>query len=97
MGSTVANALKKFYQVPDDAKKATVNINICNRATGPVKVRLAIAAADVPTDDEYVEFDETLRQGKPLERTGFVLSPGERVLLWSDTAAVSVRVHGFEE
>lgn len=97
VGSTVANTLKKFYQVPDDAKKATVNINICNRASGPVKIRLAIAATDVPTDDEYVEFDDTLQRGKPLERTGFALSPGERVFVWSDSAAVSVRVHGFEE
>ena len=97
VGSTVANTLKKFYQVPDDAKKATVNINISNRAPGAIKVRLAIALTDAPTVDEYVEYDETLQRGKPLERTGFALSPGERVFVWSDNAAVSVRVHGFEE
>lgn len=97
VGSTVANTLKKFYQAPNDAKKVTVNINICNRAAGSAKVRLAIALTDVPTDDEYIEFDETLRHGKPLERTGFALSPGERVFVWADTAAVSVRVHGYEE
>ncbi|KFE50256.1 hypothetical protein [Pseudomonas syringae] len=96
-GSTTVNTLKKFYQVPDDAKKTAVNINLCNRAPGAVKIRLAIALTDVPTDDDYVEYDETLKRGKPLERTGFALSPGERVFVWADSAAVSVRVHGFEE
>lgn len=97
VGSTTANGLKQFYQVPDDAKRATVNINVCNRSAGPIKVRVALAAAAVPIDDEYIEYDETLKRGKPLERTGFSLSPGERVIVWADSAAASVRVHGFEE
>lgn len=97
VGSTTANTLKKFYQVAEDAKRTTVNINLCNRSASPVKIRLALSLTDAPTDDEFIEYDETLKGGKPLERTGFSLSPGERVWVWADSSAVSVRVHGFED
>lgn len=84
------------YTVPA-GKVATVNINICNRNSGVAKVRVALSATGTPGNAEYVEYDAGIAGNGVLERTAFVLDAGKNVVVYSDTANVSVVVHGFEE
>lgn len=85
-----------IYTVPA-SRVATVNINICNRGTSPVKIRLAVSATASPAAGSYIEYDANLAGNGVLERTGFVLEAGRLVVAYSDLATVSVVVHGFEE
>lgn len=78
-------------------KVTTVSVFFCNLNATAVKVRLAIADLGTPTPGEWIEYDATIEPNDVLERTGIVLSPGEKVVVRSDTSDVSVRIHGFEE
>lgn len=85
-----------IYQVPI-GKTATVNINICNRNSSPVAVRLALCATTTPADAEYVEYDTQVQANGVLERTGVILDSERYIIAYSDTADVSVVVVGVED
>lgn len=84
------------YTTPADTV-AYANVNVVNINAVPVKVRLALASLAAPTAAEYVEYEAEIAGYGVLERTGFVLGAGKRVVAYSDTANVSVSVYGVEE
>lgn len=84
-----------LYTVPAGTV-ATANINLCNRTTSAVTVRLAIRSAAL-ADADYIEYDAALPANGVLERTGIALSAGETITVRASAAGVSARVHGFEE
>lgn len=84
------------YTVPADTL-ATVNVNCCNTGTAAALVNIAIATTDVPADGDTFELATLRAAGGVVERTGIMLSAGERVVVRADTATVDVRVHGIEE
>jgi len=76
----------------------TVSICLVNRdASIGAKVRIAIGVNTSASNGDYIEYDTSLPPNGILERTGLVIGPGERVILRSDTANVTGRIHGFEE
>lgn len=83
------------YTVPA-ATLATVNINCCNTGTTSATVTISLATTDVPADGDAYHV-ATLQAGGVVERTGIMMSAGERVIVRSTTADVCVRVHGIEE
>lgn len=92
---TVIDTDVTVYTVPGGST-ATVNINVVNRNTTTAVINMAIASGP-RTDADYIEFQTALIANGVLERTGLVLSGAETVLVSTDLAGVSVRVHGFEE
>lgn len=85
-----------LYTVPA-LTVATVNIRVTNQNTSPVSIRVAITEGGVPSVDDYVTYDKIVEANGILEETGMLCSAGEQVYVYSDTANVSARVHGFEE
>lgn len=85
-----------IYTVPA-GKVATLNINCTNRDSVSAKVRIAIGVGANPANADYIQYDTTLAGNGVIERTGIVCGAGEKVWVRSDTASVSVRIHGFEE
>lgn len=84
------------YTVP--ASTLTVaTVNVCNRNSTAVTVRLAVAATGTPAAGEFVEYDATIDANGVLERTGLVLDTGKRIVARSSAANVSVVVMGYEE
>lgn len=80
----------------------TANINLTNTGAAAATVKVAIAAADAPVDKEWVDSMtlsalHSVDGRNTLERTGFALSAGEKVVVFASTATVAVRVHGYEE
>lgn len=84
------------YTVPADTLAAFC-VNICNRNTSSITVRLALAASGTPSAGEYLEYDTVIMGNGVLERTGLVLDAGKLVVAYSSTANVSVVVVGIEE
>ena len=85
------------YTVPS-ATVATVNISICNRSSDDiVSIRLALAAAQTPSIEEYIEYDTALQPNAVLERSGIVLNAAKNVVVWVSSFDVSVNVYGYEE
>jgi len=83
------------YTCPADTY-AVVAVNICNRGTSTSALRIAIADADTPTAAEYIEYDSSVFANNVLERTGIVLSAGQRVVVYSSQANISAVVVGIE-
>lgn len=90
-----ANTDTVVYTVPDNCLYADLTINILNPDVTDATAQLAIAAADTPAANEYVEKGVVLpANGGILERTNVVASPGERIVVRSTLATTVVRVSG---
>ncbi|ANH04593.1 hypothetical protein [Shinella sp. HZN7] len=91
-----ANTLTTVYTMPA-GKVGTLNVLAVNRANAAVSARVAITHAAVPADEDWIEYDALLSgKGAILERFGLIVGAGENIIVWSDGAAVSWRVNGFE-
>lgn len=84
------------YTVPLN-KTASINVNICNRNSTAVRIRLALSAADTPVASEWLEYDYLLPGNQTIERTCVIANAGDRVVSYSTATNVSVNVYGFEE
>lgn len=84
------------YTVPASTQSA-VNINICNRGSSAVTVRLALSDGASPANADYIEYDAEVPAKGVLERTGISLDTGKRVVAYASSANVSVVVHGQEQ
>lgn len=83
------------YTCPADTY-AVVAVNICNRGANTSALRIAVADADTPTAAEYIEYDTNVFANNVLERTGLVLSAGQRIVVYSSAASISAVVVGIE-
>lgn len=72
-----------------------VNMNLTNRGTTATLVRIAVGSGASPGLADWIEYDTELGPKKVLERTGFVVSIGEKVWIYSSLAGVSARVHSI--
>jgi hypothetical protein len=94
---TTAATNTTVYTAPSSIQYATVNVTAVNTGTSNAKFRLAITLATAPGNSDYVEYDaEIPANGGVLERTCLILSPNEKVIVYSDKATVAVRVNGLE-
>lgn len=75
---------------------AVISINICNRGTEASAIRIALSETDTPALGEYIEYDVSVFSKNVIERTGIVLSAGQRVIVYSSEANVSAVVVGIE-
>lgn len=92
-----ANTFATVYTVPASTV-TTLNVIIVNRGTTNAIVRVALSTEiTTPANADFIEFDVVIPpNGGVLERTALVAGAGEKVMVISTTASVSVRVHGFE-
>jgi hypothetical protein len=87
-----------LYTVPA-GKVATVNLSMCNRNDFKVDIRAALVDGlliDL-ADEDYFEYDSTLCDTQPLERSGIVMGAGQSIIVYSDTSNVSAVLWGWEE
>jgi hypothetical protein len=77
----------------------TVNVNVCNRNGSAINIRLMVLDGAIGTlaDEDYIEYDFPIPANGVLERTGIVLTEGQVIGAYSDTADVTVQVWGIEE
>ena len=80
-------------------KVTTLSVNFANRNATAVVVRLFHPDGAIGTlaDEDYVEPDVTIQPNGVLERTGIVLAATHTIVVYSDTANVSVQAWGWEE
>lgn len=83
------------YTCPADTF-SVASINVTNRNSASVTVRIAVSAADTPTDAEWIEYDATVLGNGVLERTGIVLATGQKIVVRSSTINVNAIAMGIE-
>jgi hypothetical protein len=93
------NVYTTVYTAPAEGiNSVAANINVVNRdAVATAKVRLALGVNSTPLPADFLEYDAQVPTGGILERSALVLSPGEKVIAYTDGANITVRVHGYEE
>lgn len=84
------------YTVPASIV-TTATVSICNTGISVARVRIALSGTGTPDASEWIEYDAEVSASGVLERTGIVLNAAERVVVFSDSAALAVSVYGFEE
>ena len=75
---------------------AVATINICNRTSGEIRARIAVAESDTPLDSEWIEYDVLLQANGVVERTGIVLAAGQKIVVRSSVANASAVAYGIE-
>jgi hypothetical protein len=83
------------YTVPTNTF-SVVTVNVTNRNSQSRTVRVAVALADSPTNDEWIEYDAELLGNGVLERSGIVLDADKRIVVYSNSTDVNVVVYGIE-
>ena len=96
VAALAANTDTTVYTVPAGTI-ASCNVALVNRGATDAVCNVAFSTSGTPTIAEYVEFGVTVPASGILERTAIVAGAGERVVVNSSTADVSVRIHGYEE
>ena len=91
-----AETLTTLYTVTSSTY-AVVNVTVTNRGTSNTTVRLALAAADTPTDAEYIEYDTIVPANGVLERTGIVMNTTKKVVVYAGNDNLSFSVYGIEQ
>lgn len=75
---------------------SVVAVNVLNRTTSAVSVRLAISTGASPGNAEYIEYDIELPSNGVLERSGIVLSANQTLVAYASGTGISVNVYGIE-
>lgn len=84
-----------IYTCPEDTF-CVASVNIVNRTSSSVTVRVAVASADTPTNAEYIEYESTILPNGVLERTGLVLQAGKKIVVRSSAINVNAIAMGIE-
>lgn len=95
--NVTANGFVTVYTVPANTL-AVVTVSVAPRSGTNGLVSLALSDGDLPSNADYIEFASSFPAPAVLERTGVVLSAGQRIIFKRDnTDSYSVVVYGFEE
>ena len=92
LGSAIYTSI---YEVPEDTY-TVCSINLCNRTSAAINIRIVIGTSEIPQDSEYIEFNSVIVANGVLERTGIVLKSGEKVTVYAGNTGVSANVYGIE-
>jgi hypothetical protein len=94
--SLASTSYTTVYTVPSSTL-GYVNINISNRNSSDVAVRVALASTETPTNAEFIEYDSFIAPNGVLERTGLVLDSGKKIIVYSNSSNVSASAYGVEQ
>lgn len=87
----------KVYEVPSTVAFATIGISIVNNGVVDSRVKIAISNNDNPNVEDFIENTILKSEGGILERTGMMVSPGEKILITCDAGIIVSRVYGIEQ
>jgi len=90
-----AGTYTQIYTCPSTTF-AVVTVSVCNRGSTASSINLGLHVGDFPTASDYIEFETSLAAKGVLERTGIVLSAGQKISANSSSASVSIVVYGIE-
>ena len=104
---TMSDLIYRALDVPADThkvlhtvttgKQASFTVRFCNRTTNEVAVRLALAAADIPTPAEYIEYDAKIVPHGVLNNSGLILPGNYRIIGYCALEGVSMTAFIYED
>lgn len=92
---TIADTETEIYAIEAPATYAVADINICNRSTSEVRVKLA--HKDITTSDTvYIEDDIEIPAYGNLLRTATMISAGTVLVAQANSTNVNIVVYGVQ-
>ena len=71
-------------------------VNICNRTSSAVQIRLALAGSTTVADADMIEYNVSLPANGVLERTGIVVDATNGIQVWASGTGVSAAAYGID-
>lgn len=92
-----ADTITTVYTCPA-GNYAVITVALLNYTDASTTFKLSIleAANSTPVISDYLEYDTVLLSKNVIERSGLVLSAGQKVVVSSPTSGVIVNVYGIE-
>ena len=85
------------YEVPIDKTTTSCTINLCNTGNTQSIVNVAISLQSVPIAGEYIEYGVSIPAKGVIERSGIVLSAGQKLVAHATDNNINASVWGYEE
>ena len=77
---------------------ATAGVNLCNRTSSSISVRLAVGSTGAPPNpQDFILYDFLIAANGLQEETAIVMSPGEKLWVYANAAGISARAVCYEE
>lgn len=80
---------------PSGTFKVTT-VNLCNRTSSDIKVRIALAANTTVTDADYIEYDTVIVANGVLERTGIVVDSTFGIQVYAAATGITATAYGID-
>jgi hypothetical protein len=71
-------------------------VNICNRTSGSVQIRIALAGTTTVADADNIEYNVALPANGVLERTGILADNTNGIQVWASSTGVSAVAYGID-
>ena len=95
---TTAGAYVKVMEVPATGIVFAVpSLLAINTGNAIAKIKVFISTSDTPTLGDTVDISDLAPSGGKLTLSCHCMSPGEKIIVWSDSANVVVRAEGTSE
>ena len=75
---------------------AVCTVNILNRNTTALTIRLGLSATGTPGLTEWLEYDTVIPAAGVLERTGLVVGATQNLVAYASATGVTAMVYGIE-
>lgn len=95
---TVASSYVTPYTVPaSGVQYATIFICAVNTGGSAANINVAVTSSATPVASEVISYPPLEANGGTFEYPCLIVNPGEKVMVYSDSSNVAVRVHGLEQ
>lgn len=95
---TVASSYVTPYTVPASGTQyATIFVCAVNTGGTAANINVAVTASASPAASEVIAYPPLEANGGTFEYPCLIINPGEKVMVYSDSNNVAVRVHGLEQ
>lgn len=85
-------------EIDSDVDYAVMTLEICNTTSQDATLKVAVTSASSPGSGDYVEYGATVpRSGGIYTRSQFLMGPGEKLMVNSDSAGLAVRLTGLAQ
>lgn len=91
----LTTSLTSVYTCPASTT-AFITINISNRTAGTITANINLSPTASENLGGYLEFTSPIAANQALEKTGVVLSAGQRVLIQASSTSTTFVIFGFE-
>ena len=91
-----ASTWETLVHVASTGKTKVCTVNVCNRTSSNITIRLALAATTTVANADHIEYGVTLPANGVLERTGIVVDETNAVQIWSSATGISAVAYGID-